>query len=226
MNDSMTFTGALMRFLKAPIRLQTYANLLYLALAFPLGLLYFLFLTIGLPLGYFLTILWIGIPILAVVFAGSWWMTALERQLAIRLLKADVPPMAPPPADGGFWQRVKAFFSNPVTWKGMGYLLLKLPLGVMTFIVLTIALPLSAGLMAAPFAWYWGELSIDLVVWYGGTLADAWICAAFGTVLMFLSLNLMNGLAWGWRELAVGMLGSRRFETPAPPPVLAEPAVA
>ena len=98
--NTLSFSGALARFFMAPFRLQTYANLLYLALAFPLGLAYFIFLTVGLPLGYALTVIWVGIPILGLVFAGSWWMSALERRLAIGLLGAEVPPMAPPPDAG------------------------------------------------------------------------------------------------------------------------------
>ena len=41
----------LIRFLRAPIEARSYTNLLFLALAFPLGLAYFIFLTVGLALG-------------------------------------------------------------------------------------------------------------------------------------------------------------------------------
>src|SRR6476659_10025237 len=87
-------------FLGAPFRLRTYTNLLYLLLAFPLGLAYFVFLAVGLTTG-------IGLPILALTFAGSWAFAAFERQAAILLLGADVPPMLPPPspAQRTAWQR-------------------------------------------------------------------------------------------------------------------------
>ena len=118
-----SFTGAIKTFFLAPFRLRTYSNLLYLMLAFPLGLAYFIFLAVGLPLGLGLTIVWIGIPILALVFAGSWGISAMERQAAIHMLGADVPPMMPPPVqeERSFWQKVYAFYTNPVTWKGMGF---------------------------------------------------------------------------------------------------------
>src|SRR5581483_3357929 len=131
--------AALRRFAGAPFRLRTYTNLLYLLLAFPLGLAYFIFLAVGLTAGFGLTIVWIGLPILALVFAGSWAFAAFERQAAILLLGADVPPMTPetlpPPSldTRTAWQRAGDFFANPVTWKGMGFLLLKLPLGLVSF---------------------------------------------------------------------------------------------
>ncbi|MEA2605010.1 MAG: hypothetical protein QOF89_6002 [Acidobacteriota bacterium] len=220
--DTLSFSDALARFFRAPFRLQTYANLLYLALAFPLGLAYFIFLTVGLPLGYALTFIWIGIPILGLVFAGSWWMSALERRLAIGLLGAEVPPMAPPPSPEaqGFWQRMRTFFSNPVTWKGMGYLLLKLPMGVISFTALVTMLSLSVSLILVPILWPWAEFSadVDLVIWGPATFGGALVVGLIGAVLLLVSLNLFNGLAFLWRELAVLMLGSPRFAAPAPPP--------
>ncbi|HEX3556891.1 MAG TPA: sensor domain-containing protein [Thermoanaerobaculia bacterium] len=217
-----SFPGALARFFRAPFQLQTYSNLLFLALAFPLGLVYFIFLTVGLPLGYALIVVWVGIPILGLVFAGSWWLSAMERQLAIRLLGAAVPPMAPPPSAeaAGFWQRVQAFFSNPVTWKGMGYLLLKLPLGVASFTALVTLLSLSASLVLVPVLWPWADmnLDVDFVIWQPATFGDALLCGLLGVILMLVSLNLLNGLAFVWRQAATWLLGSSRFAAPAPPP--------
>ena len=40
-----------------------------------------------------------------------------------------------PDAPRSFWRTVGDFLGNPVTWKGMGYLLIKLPLGIVTFAV-------------------------------------------------------------------------------------------
>ena len=227
----MTFTDALVLFFTAPFRLRTYTNLLYLMLAFPLGLLYFIFLIVGLSTGLGLVIVWIGIPILAVVFAGSWWLAALERQLAIHALGAEVPPMAPPPGSertAGFWQRVGAFFSNPVTWKGMAFLLLKFPLGMASFIAVVTLLSTSAGFLLAPAAWLFGgewAFEIDFLFWTVDSLAGAMAVGAFGVVLFFFSLNLLNGLALFWRWTASFLLGSERF-MPAAPMTPAMPATA
>lgn len=236
--DAMTFADALIHFFGAPLRLRTYTNLLYLLLAFPLGLIYFIFLTVGLTTGFGLTIVWIGIPILALVFAGSWGLAALERQLAIHALGAEVPPMlpqiAPPPGTepaASLWRRIGAFLSNPVTWKGMAFLLLKFPLGVASFIAVVTLLATTAGFLLAPFAWYFGSWSLDFDVDFGGWIVDspagAMAAGALGVVFFFVSLNLLNGLALVWRWMAAFLLGSERFAPAAPmPPALPEPAAA
>jgi hypothetical protein len=208
--------SAFVRFLRAPLEARSYTNFVFLALAFPLGLAYFLFLSVGLSLGLGLMVIWIGFPLLALVFAVSWGLTALERQLAIHLLGAQVPPMGPlrqgSPARG-FWRSVIDFLSNPVTWKGMGYLLLKLPLGIITFVVTVFLCALSGALLIAPFTYPVGVLELDGRVWDLDNPFAAVLCAALGLVLAFLSVHVMNGLAWVWRTLASAMLGSERFAT-------------
>ena len=228
--DAMTPADAVIHFFTAPFRLRTYTNLLYLLLAFPLGVAYFVFLAVGLTTGFGLLIVWLGIPILALVFAGSWWLAALERQLAIHALGAEVPPMAPPEpeASAGFWQRVGAFFANPVTWKGMAFLLVKFPLGMVSFIAAVTLLATTAGLLLAPFAWYFGgdwSLDVDLGPWFVDSPAGALAVGSLGVVAFFVSLNLLNGLAFVWRWTATFLLGSERFAPAAPmPPALPEPA--
>jgi hypothetical protein len=202
----------LARFFAAPIQARSYTNLLYLATAFPLGLAYFIFLVVGLSLGVGLSIVWVGIPILALVLGGSWGLAALERQMAIHLLGARVPPMTPAtPAAEGFWKQVGAFLTNPVTWKGMGYLIVKFPLGVATFTVVVFLMALSGGLLTAPFFYQWNDWGIQMGAWQVDTLGEALLCSALGVIVALISFNLLNALAGVWRGLASVMLGSERF---------------
>jgi hypothetical protein len=207
--------SAFIRFLRAPLEARSYTNFVFLALAFPLGLAYFIFLSVGLSLGLGLALIVIGIPLLALMFAASWGLTALERQLAIHLLGAEVPPMRPmrQTAPRGFWRSVGDFLGNPVTWKGMGYLLLKLPLGIVTFVVTVFLCALSGAFLIAPFAYPMGLLEWDGMVWNLDNPFAAVLCGVIGLVLVFLSVHVVNGLAWVWRTLASAMLGSRRFAT-------------
>ena len=129
----------------------TYLNLAYLYLTFPLGIAYFVFLVTGWSLGIGLAIIWIGLLVLALVFAVSWGLTAFERWLSAGLLRVDIPPMKrPTDSSAKFWERLKAWFSNPVTWKGMLYLLIKFPLGIFNFTVATTVLATSFSLLVAP----------------------------------------------------------------------------
>jgi hypothetical protein len=206
----------IVRFLSAPLEGRSYANLLYLLISFPLGLAYFIFLAVGLSLGVGLTIVWIGLPILAVVIAGSWGMAALERWMAIHMLGVTVPPMTPAVPAGSegrsVWQTVTGTLSNPVTWKGMGYLLIKFPLGLVSFIVTFTLMVTSLALMSAPVAYLFGDFYMDLPFdWPLGDLASAWLLAGFGLLMLLASLNLINGFARIWKWMARTLLGSERF---------------
>ena len=217
-------TSLVTSFLRAPLRARSYGNLLYLVLAFPLGLAYFIFLSVGLSLGLGLLIIWIGIPILALALAGSWGLAAFERSLAIGLLGVEVPPMLPPapaPApERGFWRRVRDVLANPVTWKGMAYLLVKLPLGVASFVVWVTLLSISGALVATPFFYRISPpllFAWDGQAWQVDTFPEALLCALTGLVLLWISINLLNGLAAAWGALSRAMLGSPRFAAaPAP----------
>jgi Flp pilus assembly protein TadB len=68
------------------IRRQTYRNLLYLLLALPLGILYFVLLATGLALGIGLVITLLGIPLLIAVVVGSHRLASFERGLANKRL--------------------------------------------------------------------------------------------------------------------------------------------
>lgn len=218
----------LVRFLTAPVQVRTYTNLFYLALAFPLGLFYFVFLLTGLALGFGLTIIWIGLPILAVVLAASWGLAALERRLAILLLGAEVPPMASEASKQttGIWNIVQEFLANPVTWKGLGFLFVKLPMGMLSFVTTLTLLVIPFAFMLAPIAWGFDDVYYNIPFWNVDTFGETLILAGIGFMGLIVSLNVLNGLALVWRELAEAMLGSRRFEVPSEPtapPSLPEP---
>jgi hypothetical protein len=216
----------LVRFFTAPIEVRSYTNLFYLLLSFPLGIFYFVFLLTGLSVGFGLTIVWIGLPILALVFAMSWGMAALERRLAMLMLGAEVPPMsAQAPAEPrDLWATVKEFLSNPVTWKGMGFLFLKFPLGTFSFTLTVTLLSLSLGLLLAPVLYQLDGFYFS-PFWEIDTFGEALIVSAFGFLFLLLSMHVLNGLARVWREFAEVMLGSRSFEVPEAPEPEILPAV-
>ncbi|GCF10061.1 sensor histidine kinase [Dictyobacter arantiisoli] len=114
---------------------QTYQTILYHLLAFPLGLLYFIMLLLGLCLGM-LDLVIIGLP-LTVLFFWLWWkFGSWERSLSIHWLKADIAPMAAPlPADRHWVQRILLHLRRSVTWKSLGYLSLKFPFGLLSFVL-------------------------------------------------------------------------------------------
>ena len=78
---------ALAPFLEA----RTWGALAYVWLGFPLGLAWFIGLTVGIATGAALTIVWVGLVLLLLTFLAAWGAEGLERRLAIWLLGAQVP---------------------------------------------------------------------------------------------------------------------------------------
>jgi two-component system phosphate regulon sensor histidine kinase PhoR len=122
---------------------QSYLNILYLLASFPLGLLYFILLIVGISVGIGTLIIWVGIPILLLML-GTWWSIAtFERLHTMRLLGIEIAPMGLLTTSHlSNWQRINAYITNPVTWKSLAYLVLKFLFGLLALIVLVSTLPL------------------------------------------------------------------------------------
>ena len=97
---------------------------------------------------------------------------------------------------------------------------MKLPLGIVSFVSLIALSATSAALILAPFAWQFGvsDFDIDGPAFIIDSPWAVWALLPVGLFLLVLSLNLFNGLAWIWRELATAMLGSQRFVKAVAPP--------
>jgi hypothetical protein len=195
MNNPQSF---LTKFFGVAIHGQTYLNLVYLFLAYPLGLFYFILLVLGFSLGFGLLFLWIGAIILAMMFVAWRACAVFERQLAVWLLHEDFPPMKSfAPAGMKIWDRIKANLADPVTWKSLAYLLVKFPLGIFSFVVLVSLITLTLGFLAAPLIYR----LVSMEIWtvggfvYIDTLWKAIGCSFVGLILFFPSLHIFNGLA-------------------------------
>ena len=173
---------------------QSYFNLVYLLLAFPLGIFYFVFLITGLSLGFGLIITLVGIPILLLVLKGSWVLCRFERQVAITLLNEDIPLSVSHPESGGLWARVKALLKDSVTWTGILYLLLKFPIGIATFTITVTLLAVSIGFIFAP-AYMWTSNTLVWGNWVFAPYPWAWILMVIGIPMVFISLHLLNAIA-------------------------------
>lgn len=202
------------RFFRVVVSGQAYLNLLYLLVAFPLGILYFVLLVSGLSLGISLLILWVGIPILLVVGALWWVLASFERFMAIHWLREDVPAMSRPAIGGtDIWTRFKEYLANPVTWKSLLYLFMKFPLGVAAFVVLTTLISLTLAFLTMPFVYEFlpefqagVSLSPGLSAWQIDSLNDALLVALVGLMLWPVTLHVTNGLAWVHAKFARVML--------------------
>ena len=189
----------LSRFFGVILSKKTYLNLLYLFLAFPLGMLYFIFLVVGFSLGFALLIVLVGAAILAFVVAGWWGFANFERYLAIHLLDEPIPPMTRTNDETrSMGESILVHLSNPVTWKSLLYLFLKFPLGIFTFIVLVLMFSLTAFFSTAIFTFSFFNLDVALsssLAWRIDTIGEALLALPIGMLLGFISLHIFNALA-------------------------------
>jgi hypothetical protein len=186
---------------------QSYLNILYLLLAFPLGLVYFTFLITGFSLSVGLWVIWVGIFLMALMIVAWWGLAIFERKMAIWMLRVDIPPMHRPDIPRAkFLEKVKEHFQNPVTWKSLAYLLIKFPLGILTFNVAVTLIAITVSLVAAPFIYT--SSNIHLGFTDVDTLWKALLCSGAGLLIGVASLHVMNGLAFVSAWLARVMLGT------------------
>ena len=196
--------------LRAFLRPQTYLNIVYLVLAFPLGLAYFLFLAVGLTVGFALVLTLVGIPLLLAVHLAAWALMNLERWLAIRLLGVDIPPMSPVDPQGPMWRRLIGKATDPSTWTGMFFLLTKFPLGLAAFILTVVLISVSIAFTAAPVLHL--AFAIPVGPWRVDSLGESLLLAPLGVLIGVLSVNALNYTASLYGRFARLMLGERWWE--------------
>lgn len=220
------------RFFGVIAELQTWKNLAYLLLAFPLGLFYFVFLVVGLSVGIALVIIWVGLPILAVTVIAWWAFAALERLQAESLLGLRIHGRsAPLVGDETWWQRVKRHLGDARTWKDLAFLFVKFPLGVVSLVIVAVATAVPAALIGAPIYYRFAEWTtngvrhygINVGAWHIDTLPEALLLVPIGIVALFAALHLVNVFAKLSGALAVALLDEGAPAAPLPPQLAPPP---
>jgi hypothetical protein len=196
---------------------RTYTTLLYLLLGFPLGLVYFVMLVTGGALGIGLSVIAVGLVILFMLVLAGWALTLFERQLAIHLLGANVPPAKPEGAPKDGWPWIKSVFGNPVTWKGILFLGLKFPLGLASWVVTIVLLAIVATFVTAPLSLALGA-SINIFEWQIETYGEAAVLTLIGFLALLPTAYFLNALGAVWARFAEVMLG-REWPESTPLPV-------
>lgn len=197
-------------FFSVIVKPQTWRNVGYLLLAFPLGIFYFVFLVTGLSLGFGLLITLLGIPILVGVLAAAYGMGEFERTTTNLLLDQDTPPSYRLEVPGGLWPKVKALVGSSETWKRVWYLLTEFVFGIFSFVLVTVTASIFA-LIISPFiyerSWFLDGREWMDEVWVIDSLGEAIIVAVAGVLVGFVLLHIINGVAKVWGEFAKAMLG-------------------
>ena len=186
------------------LKIQSYKNILYLLGSFPLGVFYFIFLVIGVSTGLSLSIIWVGIPILLLVCACWLAFAKFERFIVINFLKEEIPIVEQKNiGDVGLWRYVGFILSDPFSWKSLLFLLLKFPLGIISFGFLVVLISLSVAFLSLPFSFrtiQFFQISIPMLSGqriFEITNMKAAICGTLlGMILWPITLYIAKGLTW------------------------------
>ena len=188
---------------------RTYTRILYLLLALPLGIVEFTFLVTAISFGFGTAITLIGIPVLVGTVWAWRWLAELERGVIGRLVGVEIPsPYRPDPEAARWWRRFTARLADPATWKDLAFLLLQLPVGIVSFTIAVTVLGVGLGLLLAP-AYYWalpdGEWLSAIHI---DALAEAVAVVPAGAVILLLGIPGLGALGrlYGW--FAAQLLGS------------------
>jgi putative sensor protein len=177
-----------------------YRALTHHLLGLPLGVAYFTWLVTGIATGAGLAITLVGIPILTAVLATIRPLLGGERAMANVLLDAGIDSAPLHPGGEGVIGRFKAYWKDSATWRGLGYLLARFPIGMLTFSVAVSlyasALYLIAAPIVAPFD------AIELGFWQPDSVLDGLALVPFGLILLVATAWISEGMAAMSRALA------------------------
>lgn len=210
MTERTTSAGSLSSdIIRVTVEPQTYKNIIYLVLAFPLGMFYFVILTVGVALGIGLVVLLVGVPLLLATVIGSRYLTTFERMLANALLDATVsaPDDVILLSANSLLPRLESYLRAESTWKGFAFLYLKFFIGVFSFVMIIVTFSVTMAFLTAPVHYNNPAIAAS-GVWTINTLPEAIIAVPIGISIGIISLHLVNAIARvsGW--IAVALLGT------------------
>jgi putative sensor protein len=123
-----------------------------------------------------------------------------ERFLSNTLLGTDIAPVAIAPRGDGRLDRLKAYWSDRSTWRGMAYLLARFPVGLLTFCIVVSVFSTAGYLISAPIAAPFD--GVELGIWEPDTWYEGLALVPAGLLLLVAAGWISEGMAALSREFA------------------------
>ena len=211
---------------------RTYLNLLYAALALPLGIAYFVALVTLVATGAGMAVTLIGLPLLILTIYGWCWIADTDRLLTNSLLGTRIRPLDFSREEGMSWglARLWSRLRNPATWRAGVYLFLRFPQGVIIFAIVGGLLTQAVWGLVLPFVFTKVTdsssnqyASIDYGLFHVDSIGKAFIVTAFSPLCLLLAVHLSNLFAWVSGKVAAELLGG---EGELPPHSALNPTIA
>jgi len=193
---------------------QTYKNLLYLVFAFPLGMAYYVILMVGFALGIGLSVLVVGLGVLLGTVIGLRYIASFERWLANALLGTEIAtPDDVAKAGAGVVGTAKAYLKASSTWRGLGFVVLKFWVGILSFVLLVTFIGTAVELLLLPL-FPGGALNVQVASWEVAksitTTTQRAAAVPAGAVLALLGLHILNAFARANASIASSLLGPKQ----------------
>ncbi|WP_329742899.1 sensor domain-containing protein [Dyella sp. A6] len=214
------------RFFGVAVDPRTYGALFYLLLSLATGIFYFTWVTVGLTLSVGLSVLIIGLLVVALFFATVRVLSLMEGRIVEAMLGVRMPrrPVYAPPGRS-LLQRIGAMFTDVHTWTTLCYMWLMLPLGILYFTLTVTLLSVAVSFLGMPLLmlvhpdWLQGLYvhHMFMVDWGYGPHVPGWgeaiVMGVVGLLLLFGTLHLARGLGRLHGALAKHMLVPRQSES-------------
>lgn len=186
---------------------RTYGALFYMVLTLATGIFYFTWAVVGLALSAGLSIVIIGLPLIALFLGTVRVLSLMEGRIIEAMLGMRMPRRPVYPTQGlTLMQRIGRMFTDVRTWTTLGYMCLMLPLGIAYFTVAAGLLSISLGLIIAPLALFFDRHWVSglyvnhqvMIDWGFGAHAPTWgeglAMCLIGIALLFMTLHLARAI--------------------------------
>jgi uncharacterized membrane protein len=199
----------LRRFFGVFVDSRTWGAVLYLLFSLVTGIIYFTWAVAGISLSAGLLLLIIGLPfaglfILSVRGVGLLEGFMVEALLGIRMPRRPLFYRK----NMGWWQRFKQLVSDKHTWLSLVYMILQLPMGIISFVVLVVLIAVSLYGIALPILQLVLDLPVSYVNGVSYYLVD-WmlpLAVVAGILLATLTMHLARFLGRQHGRLAKALL--------------------
>jgi signal transduction histidine kinase len=196
------------RILDAPWQRRFWAELCWIVVGAPLVVVCLLPVLVGLAVGIASSILFVGLMIITGTMLAARRFGGVHRSLAVKLLDVRVDAPSPPRLRPGLWNWIKTRAGDPVGWRAVAYLLLRLVIAIVSLGVVGQLLLYAVFALTYPILWFFFD-GQELPVY--GIHAAHWVATIpfglAGVVVFFAVPWVAHALTSVDRLLVRGLLG-------------------
>ena len=206
---------------------RAYTSLFFMLLALPTGIIYFVLAVGGLSLSAGFLVLIIGVPFFLMFMAVCRVVSLAEGGLIEAMTGVRMPRR--PVYQGkalSFWARIGEMLKDPRTWTTIAYFILRLPIGIVYFVIAVAGIAVSLTFIALPItvvlaqAGWFGMGGVEVFSdaqpeWIFNTGFAIPLLGLAGVLLLTSLMHLARGIGRLHAMFAKSMLVARTGSSPA-----------